>query len=94
MTALDSSIVTSLTVLASAGVWVAPRGSGSARRFDTPTAESAPETIPATTATATSPIAPGPRRTTTRSAGCGGRVDHAGAACHDPLAGSRAGSGP
>src|SRR5687767_8077069 len=94
ITALDSSIVRSRTLLASPpGVDVTP-AAGSASRFTTPTADGAPDRRPATTAVAMSGTAPGPRRTTVCCGAGGGRVDHAGAARHEALDASPWGAGP
>ena len=94
ITALDSSIGISLTVLASVPSPVTKPGGPSSRRVATPNAESAPETRPATTAIAMIGAVPGPRRTWTGGGCCGGRVDQAGAACQAVCAGSRWTSGP
>src|SRR5215208_5967105 len=93
ITALDSSIVTSRTGLASlplaAGVAATPRS----MRFVTPTAVSAPETIPATTATATIGAAAIVLRVRSGAGFSGGRLVQAGASLLDGVY-SRSGAGP
>ena len=92
ITALDSSIVTSLTVLASVLAPPVTKPDGpSSSRVATPNAESAPERSPATTAMATIGAALRPRRDSTGAGGSGGRVDQAGAACQEVWSGEMGG---
>ena len=89
ITALDSSIVTSETVepwlVVSTGA-----AAGSSMRFETPTAVSPPETMPATTAMAMIGAAPSPLRR--RAGRPGGGVAHVG--WGGAWYGSRAGAAP
>src|SRR5688500_15356232 len=94
MTALDSSIVRSRTSLVSVPEPLGAAAGGSYSRFTTPTAERAPDRSPATTAVAKIGTAPGPRRTTVGWGACGGRLDQAGAACHEARDGSPCAAGP
>src|SRR6185312_3512964 len=94
ITALDSSIVTSLTVLLSLFAPVMTPDGPSSSRVETPTAERAPESSPATTAIATIGAALRPRRDSTGVAGSGGRVDQAGAACQELWSGVTGAGGP
>src|SRR6187455_3495291 len=93
MTALDSSIVTSRTFVVSDALLVGIAATSRSMRFVTPTAVSAPETIPATTATATSGAAAMPPRTRAGVGFSGGRLVHAGASSPDGVY-SRSGAGP
>jgi hypothetical protein len=82
ITALDSSIRTSLTAFATCDCSGAPSSvTGRGARFITANAESAPDRIPATTASATTANAPGPRPAGGSDAVTCSRLDHADAAC-------------
>src|SRR5690606_5799317 len=74
MTAEDSSMVTLLTLVPTGAGLPAGEAVSSRRWFATAAAERPPDRIPTTMAMATTPQAPGPRRTGGGDAG--GRVGH------------------
>src|SRR6187431_1381214 len=83
MTALDSSMRTSLTLLVSGELATSPvAADGASTMFDTATAERPPAGAPATTAIAIRGRAAMPRRGGVGLLAGAGRLVHAGAACH------------
>ena len=94
ITALDSLIARSWTVVASEPVVCGTSAVGSAMRFATPTAERAPERMPATTAIATTATAPIPRGPRAGRGGSGGRLVHVCASSGAARYGARLGTGP